>query len=75
MIETMILRSLKLAAYSAENNGHFGLAFASYCHFTSPIRRYPDLVVHRALKKRSARKRRAPVAGAKSWQKRRIGVR
>jgi len=62
MVETMILRSLKLAMYSADNQGHFGLALESYCHFTSPIRRYPDLVVHRALKNRQARRPTDPVA-------------
>ena len=50
LIESVLMRSLKLAVYSAENAGHFGLALAAYAHFTSPIRRYPDLVVHRALK-------------------------
>lgn len=50
VIQTVMLRSLSQAVYSPEEAGHFGLGFASYAHFTSPIRRYPDLIVHRAIK-------------------------
>ena len=50
LIETVLLRSMPLAIYSNENKGHFGLGFDVYGHFTSPIRRYPDLVMHRAIR-------------------------
>lgn len=50
-ISLQVLKSLRIAVYSAENTGHFGLGKLMYTHFTSPIRRYPDLIVHRVLKK------------------------
>jgi ribonuclease R len=50
LLESVILRSQSLAVYSPDNIGHFGLALEAYAHFTSPIRRYPDLLVHRAIK-------------------------
>ena len=51
LIMAVLLRSQSLAAYQAVNEGHFGLALKAYTHFTSPIRRYPDLLVHRAIHK------------------------
>ncbi|TWI52382.1 ribonuclease R [Pseudomonas duriflava] len=50
LIQTVMLRSLSQAVYSPDNNGHFGLNYEAYTHFTSPIRRYPDLLVHRAIR-------------------------
>ena len=50
LIQTVLLRSMQQAVYSSDNVGHFGLAYPAYTHFTSPIRRYPDLIVHRAIK-------------------------
>ena len=50
VIQMVMLRSLSQAVYSPDESGHFGLGYSSYAHFTSPIRRYPDLMVHRAIK-------------------------
>lgn len=50
LLETVLLRSQSLAVYQTDNQGHFGLALEAYAHFTSPIRRYPDLLLHRAIK-------------------------
>jgi ribonuclease R len=60
LLQTMVLRSMQQAVYSPHNSGHFGLAYESYAHFTSPIRRYPDLLVHRALKALLAKRRYVP---------------
>ncbi|MCL2589488.1 MAG: ribonuclease R [Betaproteobacteria bacterium] len=60
LLQTVMLRSLRQAIYSPDNVGHFGLAYDSYTHFTSPIRRYPDLLVHRAIKAVLAGKRYSP---------------
>lgn len=57
LLQTVILRSLQQAMYSSENQGHFGLSYEAYAHFTSPIRRYPDLMVHRAIKHILAKKK------------------
>ncbi len=61
LIETMCLRSMQQAQYSPDNVGHFGLAYGAYTHFTSPIRRYPDLLTHRVIKHLLAGSRYVPV--------------
>ncbi len=58
LLQTVCLRSMRQAIYSVQNEGHFGLAYDVYTHFTSPIRRYPDLLVHRAIKHLLAKKKK-----------------
>ncbi len=61
LLQTVLLRSLQQAIYSPDNEGHFGLGYDAYTHFTSPIRRYPDLLVHRCIKACLAGERYRPV--------------
>ena len=61
VVNTVLLRTMQQAVYSPENTGHFGLASSTYLHFTSPIRRYPDLIVHRVLKGNLKKARKRPV--------------
>jgi ribonuclease R len=75
LIQTVMLRSLSQAVYSADNQGHFGLNYDAYAHFTSPIRRYPDLLIHRAIRSVIRSKQDTPHvkrAGAQSMPKARI---
>jgi len=81
LVNAVLLRSMSMAVYQTENVGHFGLALSHYAHFTSPIRRYPDLLLHRAIKhlsRRQARdkfdyseKRMAELGRHSSWTERR----
>jgi ribonuclease R len=66
LLQTMLLRSMQQAVYSPDNIGHFGLAYEAYAHFTSPIRRYPDLLTHRAIKAILAGKKYEPKVEDKS---------
>jgi len=64
LLQTVLLRSMQQAIYSPHNSGHFGLAYEAYAHFTSPIRRYPDLLVHRAIKACLGKKPYVPVVSS-----------
>ncbi|KAB2970428.1 ribonuclease R [Zoogloea sp.] len=67
LLQTVMLRSLRQAVYSPDNVGHFGLAYEAYTHFTSPIRRYPDLLVHRAIKAALLGERYVPAQDNGDW--------
>jgi ribonuclease R len=67
LLQTVLLRSLQQAQYRPENVGHFGLSYEAYAHFTSPIRRYPDLLVHRAVKAVLQRTKYVP-GGDTGWE-------
>ena len=62
LLQSMCLRSMQQAIYSPDNSGHFGLSYSEYTHFTSPIRRYPDLLTHRVIKALLAKQRYTPAA-------------
>ncbi|MGL4407580.1 MAG: ribonuclease R [Zoogloea sp.] len=68
LLQTVMLRSLRQAVYSPDNLGHFGLSYDAYTHFTSPIRRYPDLLVHRAIKAVLASEQYQPVQESGDWE-------
>jgi ribonuclease R len=70
LLQTVLLRSLQQAVYSPDNEGHFGLGYDAYTHFTSPIRRYPDLLIHRSIKACLAGTRYRP--GSATWSE--LGV-
>ncbi len=80
IVSTVVLRSMQKAVYDTVGEGHFGLAYRYYCHFTSPIRRYPDLMIHRIIKAHLKGKdtsefaRKADVAAKKASQTERLAI-
>ena len=68
VVNTMLLRSMQQAKYSEDNYGHYGLAADYYTHFTSPIRRYPDLIVHRLIRSYSTDPSESNQSGSRTFQ-------